>query len=119
MLCGQTASTATIFSVPGSTMMISSSTMKYMKPRHAGWISTRVVGTATTRMLRGTTVPTLIEKLIWLRSTFGALLDWITVVRILVFCSLVSETAAPVLLPVVAVEVVLLEPWLLELPELG
>ena len=71
MLCGQTASTATIFSVPGSTMTISSPTTKYMKPRHAGWISTRVVGTATTRMLRGTTVPTLSEKLIWLRSIFG------------------------------------------------
>src|SRR5436190_24383801 len=47
-------------------------------------------------MLRGTTVPTLMLKLIELRDTFGALLDCRTVVRTWVFCSGVSDTAAPV-----------------------
>jgi hypothetical protein len=37
-------------------------------------------------------------KLIELRDTFGALLDWITVVRILVFCSADRFAEAPALL---------------------
>src|SRR4051812_24893667 len=54
-----------------------------------------VSGTVTKWTLRGTTVPTLMLKLIELRDTFGALLDWITEVRILVFCSVVRLADAP------------------------
>ena len=54
-----------------------------------------VSGTVTKWTLRGTTVPTARLKLIELRETFGAPLDCRTDVRIWVFCSGVSDTAAP------------------------
>jgi len=55
-----------------------------------------VSGTVTNLTpLRGTTVPTLMLKLIWLRDTFGALLDCSTVVRIVLFCSVVRLGAPP------------------------
>ena len=56
--------TATIRSVPGSTITISSP-MHEVHDSHATPDEFRpaVAGTATTRTVRGTTVPTLIEKL--------------------------------------------------------
>src|SRR4029078_12746266 len=69
--------------------------MKAVDPRHAGWISTIVSGTVTKWTVRGTTVPTLMLKLIELRDTFGALPERRTVVRIWVLCSVVSETEPP------------------------
>src|SRR5215203_5829348 len=57
---------------------------------------TMVSGTVTNLTpVRGTTVPTLMLKLIWLRDTFGALLDCSTVVRIVLFCSVVRLGAPP------------------------
>jgi len=55
-------STATISSVSGSMITISSRTMKYLKPRNCGTIRTTSGGSTTTWTLRGTRVPTETEK---------------------------------------------------------
>jgi len=88
----QTAIIATILWLR-STMMISSPTTKYIKPRHSGWISMSSGGTATTRTLVGTVVPTFSEKLTL--EARGTLLPAKTVCLILVRCSVVRLTLPP------------------------
>src|SRR5262249_17301230 len=86
--------TATILKVPGSTMMISSLTTKYIYPRHAGCTSTIVDGTVTRCTDRGTTVPTLtLKSTLLTRLTLPALS---TVSRILVRCSVLSDAEVDV-----------------------
>src|SRR6478672_1042202 len=97
----QAGMTATISIVRGLTITISSPTRKYSKPRHAGWISTMVVGTGASLMLRGTATPTLSWKST--RETRGALRSDTITWWIFVRCSVVRLTETLVLLVVPAV----------------
>jgi ABC-2 type transport system permease protein len=66
---------------------------------HPGLISTNTDGTGAIRTLDGTVVPTLSAMFTFVAR--GALLELMTVSRILVFCSVLSVTLEPALPPVV------------------
>src|SRR3954452_14492930 len=98
-------------------MMISSPTMTYSKPRHAGLISTMVSGTGASRTLVGMTVPTETRKSALARR--GPPPDFSTVSRMRVFCSVVMLTFA---LAELELELVLFDrepPWALLVVLLG
>jgi hypothetical protein len=87
---GYAGMTATTSYVSGSTTTTSSPTRKYRYPRHCGSTSTIGDGNGSGRILirsRGMCAPTLGSTLMSLREIRGALLSWMTVLRILVRCS--------------------------------